>query len=820
MMEKAGDLYAYLLGMDPDNQTLVELAGTFRGTGDTDVMRILGMAASAREPAASVKRAAKLPADSVVDIDKTIQVDMDRLRSQLPAQEEGDLSEMLVKTQQFDPKELGAVVAVTEEIAPESSGIDANVVTGDDITSRMAMMFGEQEPAAPAAGPEVLDQVDIDRDKANGRDQDLGIATVKGVETGVVSGSDITLRLEQLFGEEETPAVAPGADYASPIHKQESLEETVMHAPLDVAPTQEVSRDELRPVESSAISGHDIASRLNEMFDDVPPPAPLLDNLALVDEIPSPGIADTAMSPVSDVGGEAQQKSVAGAKDGEITASEGELAETLPSAQGVVSGDDVTFRLETIFDEEEEGAQPADSASVQAVSDRSPDATDVSRADETPVLADGPQYPGEDTKPPTDMGEGTIVIGDGDDTLVSASETLVAPSAGKPATEELTPRQEEPDEAPTIDDAVVLEVEETAPAMSGDDVAARMDDLFGDTLVKEGELKSAGSIPEGDKEDVVVEQGLRTKSGENTETAESDDVPSFELNKLDAAAPESDTLDLAREPEERTVLMDEEGEDTMPTEEETILSESRDPFLAAPVPGPSAADETEVRDTASGEKTETAESGDVPSFELDKLDAAAPESDTLDLAREPEERTVLMDEEGEDTMSAEEETILSGSRDPFLAAPVPGQSATDETEARDTAPVQGDVEVEASQMGSDAEQTQVSSIPDHVLTPTLADIYYQQGQSQLALQIYRRLLDADPDNERIAKRIREIETTLASQEIEETVALDASRKKSAAQVAPPVQPQPDKKRKQRFAPKPLSGVRIKKKFKNKPRKNK
>jgi len=294
-----------------------------------------------------------------------------------------------------------------------------------------------------------------------------------------------------------------------------------------------------------------------------------------------------------------------------------------------------------------------------------------------------------------------------------------------------TPQQEVAEEAPDIDDAVGPEIEDSAPGMSGDDVAGRMDDLFGDESA-EGALESAEPMPEGDKGNEVVGRELDTTPGEIAEPAESD-VPVFELDKLDAAGPESDTLDLAREPEERTVLMDEEGEDTMPAEEETILSGSRDPFLAAPVSGPSAADETEVHETA----------GPVPSH--------------------------------------------------------------------------ADIAKEESAPGSDADQTQVFSIPDHVLTPTLADIYYQQGQPKLAVQLYRRLLHADPDNERIAKRIREIEATLASQEVEETIVLDASPKETAVQVGPALQAQPNKKRKQRSATKPLSGVRIKKKFKSKPR---
>ena len=550
------------------------------------------------------------------------------------------------------------------------------------------------------------------------------------------------------------------------------------------------------------------------MFDEVPSPAPLSDDSLSVEETPVGDVSDTAIGPVSDEADDVQPKSVDDTPEEEITIGGAEPAPP-PTPEGVISGDDVSLRLETIFDEGE-ADQPTDGARGEEIPDHAADATDVSRADKAPALAEDTNHPGEDTKPPIDIGEGAIVIGDGGDALESASETLIVSGAGTPAPVESTSQQVS-EETPDIDDAVGPEIEDSAPGMSGDDVAGRMDDLFGDEST-EGALGSAEPMPESDNEDEAVGRELDTTPGEIAEPAGSGDVPVFELDKMDAAGPESDTLDLAREPEERTVLMDEEGEDTMPAEEETILSGSRDPFLAAPVSGPGASDETEVRETASAETTEPPESGDVPVFELDKMDAAGPESDTLDLAREPEERTVLMDEEGEDTMPAEEETILSGSRDPFLAAPVSGPSEADETEVHETAgpvPAHADIAKEESAPGSDPDQTQVFSIPDHVLTPTLADIYYQQGQPKLALQLYRRLLHADPDNERIAKRIREIEATFASQEVEETIVLDVSPKETAVQVGPALQAQPAKKRKQRSAAKPLSGVRIKKKFKSK-----
>jgi hypothetical protein len=51
-------------------------------------------------------------------------------------------------------------------------------------------------------------------------------------------------------------------------------------------------------------------------------------------------------------------------------------------------------------------------------------------------------------------------------------------------------------------------------------------------------------------------------------------------------------------------------------------------------------------------------------------------------------------------------------------------------------------------------------LPDHVLTSTLADIYYQQGQPQLALHIYERLVLRDPADTRLLAKVDEIRGVL------------------------------------------------------------
>jgi hypothetical protein len=48
-------------------------------------------------------------------------------------------------------------------------------------------------------------------------------------------------------------------------------------------------------------------------------------------------------------------------------------------------------------------------------------------------------------------------------------------------------------------------------------------------------------------------------------------------------------------------------------------------------------------------------------------------------------------------------------------------------------------------------------LPDHILTPTFAQIYLEQGQPYLSKQIYERLMLQDSENEEYAKKIEEID---------------------------------------------------------------
>ncbi|MFP4681123.1 MAG: hypothetical protein ACLFQB_11660, partial [Chitinispirillaceae bacterium] len=115
------------------------------------------------------------------------------------------------------------------------------------------------------------------------------------------------------------------------------------------------------------------------------------------------------------------------------------------------------------------------------------------------------------------------------------------------------------------------------------------------------------------------------------------------------------------------------------------------------------------------------------------------------------------------------------------------------------------------------------SLPDHVLTPTLADIYFQQGQPRLALQIYERLAQKDPDDGSISQKTKEIRDHIEHSEENELPQSVPEKKPSKKTVKKSSRTQSGstsatrKKKRSEKDNRPLAGVRIKKKPKRRSR---
>jgi len=101
---------------------------------------------------------------------------------------------------------------------------------------------------------------------------------------------------------------------------------------------------------------------------------------------------------------------------------------------------------------------------------------------------------------------------------------------------------------------------------------------------------------------------------------------------------------------------------------------------------------------------------------------------------------------------------IFGDAEKAPAAPAPAAFRTEET-----APPR--LEEDVAEALEDAGET--AAAPPNVATLTLADIYFQQGLKEQALQIYRQLLEREPENETARKRIQEIEASKPEGEAKE-----------------------------------------------------
>ena len=721
MREKAGDLYGYLVRMDPDNRSLVRLTADFKGTGATDIRDILGIgpAGAARE---------KVSADTIIDADKTIQMDMGKRGPEAVFQETGDLSEMLVKTQKFDAKDLiaadDAETLQVEEVVTDTQKTEAGIVTGDDISSRMETIFGEGEKGEAAGVTEetieVTGETAVDIGEATGT---AAAGEVAGGEPAQeahgLTGSDITSRIDQLFEEGKTGEQAQDeADFTQlfevpeeTVHKGDETEARTS------APTKEMKLKDVVS-EDTSISGDDVTDRLGEMFEEFHP-ADVLEELDVKEEEP----AETQAAEVAE---KATEEDVA------PVAADAVRIEEAADDQAL-SGDDVAFRLETIFEEEKEKEKVAETSAV-----------------EEPLTAaedEKQSKPEEETKVPFVIGDEMVVVAEDtispakrpEEDTFSASETIEV-SARLPASKAGAGGREEVQAAPSeeeahIDDAVAPEEE---PKMSGDDVAGRLDELFSEDL--EEDVTAPASVPDEEESEKTVAQGFPAMSGEDARKGPSDNTLDEELDKVEIDRVGHDSFIATRAPEEKTVLLDEDSADTMFAEDETIATDGRDPFLSKPAT---------ISETA-----------------------GQPQADGSYV--KPQDRTEMM---------TPEETV---------------------------------------RYDDDSEKTRPTdrpySIPDHVLTPTLADIYFQQGQPQLAMQIYKRLLEADPDNERIAQRLKEIEDHIEEISGQETIAFDAMPHAPSPRQIYYRRESVEAKKTESPDEKPLAGVKIKKKFKSRFRK--
>jgi tetratricopeptide (TPR) repeat protein len=746
MKEKAGDIYAYLLTMDPENQSIINAATMYHGAGLTSICQIFGLNAPQPEQGFSATGSDNVSSndifignekptladnasqDSMEDFGQTMRLDAEELKHEINPPV-SDIMEDFGRTMRLDAEELNHETAseespgqansqlVSEELAPPSlsrepaaeeipPNLTASItdsVTGDDISARMSKMFEDESPVSALVqeqGHQASEPIDDHLDESVNKFSGEQIETAKISESAPeVSGSDISLRIDQLFS---TPA-------------QEEISANVIPEPA-------YSPEKLEEKQEN-VSGEDIMTRMSEMFEKTDESASEQSDITeVIGQISDAVHDEEALSNVL--------KEMEAPVDIQASASTAASINAESLQEEAVSGDDIALRLQTIFEEESASSEPLTPLSDASSFDKeigividSP-AADTGFPTEVEMQKNESAIPAEtfdsqilenvessisetltfDESPESleaSALEATVIqeITNNDrepmikQTTVDLQEEKEAASSFTPIDAAKEPSIDEVDES--IDEAQL----EHGPEMSGDDVRTRLDEIFPDALISEETLAVSDELPDGDKNDESPNRDFYTMSGENALLSSSDESL---LDKLDAVE-----LEVPEAPEAP-------AQASPPIESELFES-----------------------------------------------------NDEIDDAEFPKKAVIAN-------------------------APKKKSDNPDETNS-------------------------LNSIPDHVLTPTLADIYFQQGQPHLAVQIYSRLLQKDPDNEKIIKRLEKIKAFIAEnpQTTPEAAPAPVKRPQSSAiqQTAQPASSKSRGAKKALTMPKPLAGVRIKKKKK-------
>lgn len=114
------------------------------------------------------------------------------------------------------------------------------------------------------------------------------------------------------------------------------------------------------------------------------------------------------------------------------------------------------------------------------------------------------------------------------------------------------------------------------------------------------------------------------------------------------------------------------------------------------------------------------------------------------------------------------------------AHPAPGASPETETNLDDTTPESTSARVAASQPPpvEEPEEDPIRDVPN-IVTPTLAEIYFNQGQVQEAISTYEKVLEQEPQNLRAEKRLEELKALLDTGQVLGTTTEDPIHQKKA-----------------------------------------
>jgi tetratricopeptide (TPR) repeat protein len=691
-----------------------------------------------------------------------------------------------------------AAAAVTGEEPP---------ISGQDVEDRLDSLFGIEEPpaalrsptatwtAAPAEapGPEIPSGLGFAPDAPGSEGSATATGELRAQETGEIPVPPA----------QDAPEAISLTDYSAVGFAAPVGGTPIGEAPAGEAPVAEVTGEPIE--ESGRVQGEDIERRLDELFDiqeeeerarastfaasTLPvAPGPKVDEAVSMGEAVSFGDhrlgADTAFR-------ETEVPSLAEVPpaealiadetvSSETQASESPLgeatvfaspAEAAP-AEDLVTGQDVADQLDNLFGEEPEAKPaakplPSDAVAEAAIAAETAVAEATVFADVTPWPKDAaePQPPPagdlmstESMLPPGWFG-GAGASGDGpgitgadvEDQLDKLFNLEGGGETGKAAPAVPGDRVNTGDTAsfrapvdagpggivpgtPAPDEDADRTV--TMPAMREADQARDA------RLPKDGDKIKEGVADwlarQSRDADQRSEEARSPASAFNAEAGETMILPADEVDAFGTLAPD-DGPSLADTSSIEIV----DGADVAGRLDELFADEGT---AAVKAEMPLFTPENELLPSAESAVEEDMVSGEDVSFRLQDMfeTGAVPKSafQEQEVGQEPKPESASA-ESGVSDMTDTDETMMPST----LSAPAPSKPAAPELPPM----------MDEEEGYPEEEEMPAGSAGANVATVTLAEIYFQQGLREQALQIYRQLLEREPENDSVRKRIEEIE---------------------------------------------------------------
>lgn len=666
--------------------------------------------------------------------------------------------------------------------APADAG-DAPPISGQDVEDRLDSLFGSED-SAPASATATWTAA-----PAHPESPLEGSATATGEmrasETGEMPAQQAAVPFDL--------ATVPDAPGGPPASMPDDFSAIVPAAPAEAetAPGDAPAFED----DSRRVQGEDIERRLDELFnlseeDDRPParalsasdlpvaPGPRLDEAVNLGESVSFGGAKPAASPFQDADGTAEAtafsqasatsaapvtEDVFGTADTAPAAlfSPGGTDAEAPAADGeIVTGQDVADKLDNLFGIEADAPAARAPQAAPAFPEPKPWVQDDEPAPPPPA---GELMSTESLLPPGwfgDAGDGPRVTGaDVEaqlDKLFNLADEPAAPAAMGNVENTVSPTERQAPAAPAMQDddddrtltmpAMKDPSSPAAPQAPAD--AGRLRESVADWLSRQDEPpKPAADAPDLDGGDTLI-----LPAGDSMDDAQKDFDATLELpSAAKAVADEMESFGTLA-PEDMGNLTDTAAIEMVDGGD---VAERLDRLFAGPGDAGIPADPASIPEMSLFAQDGPASGPGAP-------DAAFDPSGTLELPVSGADVSSRLHElfdagksDGADTQSAPSGlTHESETGEETPAAPIGDASG-----AAASRPTPGLAPMTDEEEGypDDEEMPAQGAAGANVATVTLAEIYFQQGLREQALQIYRQLLEREPENETVRKRIGEIE---------------------------------------------------------------